>query len=136
AFERLAQANELIARRGKPQRLAFIGIDDDVRRRGAELLPGIEHPGVADAVDPGAVLHERRLMHVAAEHDVWLVFSDPLRKLGVAEIAGAAPADRRLVRRRVMDPDPLLARLPRSLGELGRDAVARDRPVPPRADGE
>jgi hypothetical protein len=26
--------------------------------RGAELLPGIEHPGLADAVDPGAVLHE------------------------------------------------------------------------------
>src|SRR6476659_2342641 len=75
-------------------------------------------------------------MHVAAEHDVWLVLSDPLRKLGVAEITGAAPADRRLVRRRVMDPDPLLARLPRGLGELRRDAVARDRPIPPGADGE
>ena len=32
-----------------PRRL---GVDDDVRRRGAELLPGIEHPGRPDAVDP------------------------------------------------------------------------------------
>src|SRR4029077_16351922 len=75
SLERLAQANELITRRGKPQRLAGIGIEDDVRGGGAELLPGIEHPGPADAVDPRAVLHERGLMHVAAEHDVWLVLS-------------------------------------------------------------
>src|SRR5262245_22170806 len=102
-----------------------------MRRRRAELLPGIEYP-----VDPAAVLHERRLMHVTAEHDVWLVLSNPLRKLGVAEIAGAAPADRRFVRRRVMDPDPLLVRLPRGLGKLRRDAGARDRTIPPRANGE
>jgi hypothetical protein len=35
-----------------------------------------------------------------------------------------------------MDPDPLLPRLPRGFGKLCRDAGTRDRPIPPRADGE
>jgi CRP/FNR family cyclic AMP-dependent transcriptional regulator len=38
ALERLTQADVLIARRREPQRLASIGVDDDMRRRRAELL--------------------------------------------------------------------------------------------------
>ena len=52
ARQRLVQADELIAGAREPQRLAHIGIDDDMGRQRAKLLPGIEHPGRADAVDP------------------------------------------------------------------------------------
>ena len=126
----------LIAGGGKPQRLAGVGIDDDMGRRRAELLPGIEHPGRPDAIDPRAVLDERRLMHVAGQNDVRPVLLDPLSELDIAEIAVAAPTGRRLGRRRMVDPDPPLGPLGRGLGELRADAGLDDRAVPPRADGE
>src|SRR5262249_50430322 len=79
----------------KPMAMASILASRDGAPR-QDFAPGTVL--LTEGVDPGAVLHERRLMHVTAEHDVWLVLSNPLRKLGVAKIAGAAPADRRFVR--------------------------------------
>ncbi|HXP05554.1 MAG TPA: hypothetical protein VN808_15655, partial [Stellaceae bacterium] len=57
-LERVAEAGKLIARGGKPQRLARVGIDDDVGRPSAKLVPGIENPGGPDAIDPRAILYE------------------------------------------------------------------------------
>ena len=61
---------------------------------------------------------------------------DPLRQFGVAEIAGPAPADRRLVRRRVMDPDPPLAAPRRRRLQLPGDVCPHDGTVPPGATGD
>ena len=52
--------------------------DDDVRRQWSRLIAGIEHPSVADAVDPRAVRNERRLVHVTRQHNVGPVSLDPL----------------------------------------------------------
>src|SRR3979409_2312453 len=82
-------------------------------------------------------------MHVAADHHRRLIALDPLLKFDVAEKALAAPAGRRIRRRRVMHPDPLLEPSRGSLAKLVFDALLDQRPVPPRthckegvADGE
>src|SRR5262245_55275782 len=105
-------------------------------RRRAELLAGVEHPGQPDTIDPRALLDEWRLMHMAREHHVGPILLDPLPELDVAEMALAAPAGRRLRRRRVMNPDPAPGPLGRRLGQLRADPGPYDRPVPPRAHGE
>ena len=81
----------------------------DRSRRGrhrTDLTPGVEDPGVADAVGPGAVGLERRLVDVPGEHQVGPVLADPAAEVGVAVVAPAGPARRRPERRPVVDPDP------------------------------
>jgi hypothetical protein len=87
-------------------------------------------------IDPGPILDERRLMHVARQDDVGPVLIDPVPELHVAEISVAAPTGRRLGRRRVMDPDPSLGPARCGLGKLRADAGSHDGTIPPWADGE
>ena len=56
------------------------GVELDARRHRPDLSAGVEHQRRADAVDPGAVGHERSLMDVPAEHDVGPVLVDPPRR--------------------------------------------------------
>ena len=86
--------------------MSLCGVEDDVGRRRAELMTHVEHPGRSDPVHPRAGLGERRLVDMAGKDDVRPVHADQAHEVGVAEIAAAAPADRRTVRRRVVHPDP------------------------------
>ena len=53
-----------------PHGRAGVEVDLDAGRHRPDLAARVEDPGVADAVGPGAVGLERRLVHVAGEHDV------------------------------------------------------------------
>ena len=75
-------------------------------------------------------------MHVTRQNDIRPVLTYPFSQLNITKIPGTAPTDWRFVRRRVMDPDPLPRPLRRGFGKLRADAGARDRTIPPRADGE
>ena len=96
-------------------------------------------PALKTRVEPirsiqDAVGHERRLVHVAAQHDGGLVLLDPRDELLVAVVPLAGPARRRRVGWRVVHPDPSsVADERRVVGELAVDDVAGERAVPPRA---
>src|SRR6266404_5434286 len=75
-------------------------------------------------------------MHVPRDHHRRLVALDPSRELDVAEKALAAPARRRIRRRRVMGPDPSLGPHRGSLAKLVFDACFHQRSIPPRTDRE
>ncbi len=94
----------------------------------------VEHPGLADAVDPGATVREWRLVHMTGEHDVRLELGDPLGQRRVAGITVTIPAGRRLVWRRVVHPEPVRRSFHSVGGELRGDPFANQRPIPPRAD--
>ena len=86
------QRHDLRGRQRAPVGAGPIGIDDDVRGQRADLVAGVEYPGSADTVGPGAVTGERGLVHVAGEHDVGLVMLDPTTHDLVAEALPAVPA--------------------------------------------
>ena len=108
----------------QPERRALVDVEHDVDRRPAGLQAGVEHPGFAEPVEPRAVGDEGRLMHMARDHHRGLVALDPLHEFDVAEEALAAPARRRIRRRRVMDPDPSLQPLRGGLAQAGRRCAA------------
>ena len=54
----------------EPRRLVSLGIQRDRCRHGADLLAGVEQPGIADAVDPRTVRREGGLVDVSGEDDV------------------------------------------------------------------
>ena len=72
----------------------------------ADLVAGVEHPGGADPVGPGAVAGEGRLVDMAGKDEVGLQPLDPFPQHRVAEAFAAVPADRRAGGRGVMHPDP------------------------------
>lgn len=72
---------------------------------------------------------------MAAEDDVRLVLFDPTHQLGVTEMLLPAPARRRLVWRRMIDPHPLLLRLCCVARQLSAYGFSGLRTVPPGADG-
>ena len=138
-----AQVDALRFAGRQPERGVLIEVEHDADRRTAVLQAGVEHPGGAEPVEPRAVGDEGRLMHVARDHHRRLVLRDPLHQFDVAEEPLAAPARRRIRRRRVMHPDPALRPLGCGVAKLGFDAALDQRPVPPRthrevgvADGE
>src|SRR3954447_11523346 len=100
------QRRDLRRRQRAPVGAGAIGIDDDVRGQRADLVSGVEHPGAADAVGPGAVAGERGLVHVAGEDDVGLETLDPTTQDRVAKALPAVPARGRARGRRVMHQDP------------------------------
>ena len=107
-----------------------------MRRRLAELLAHVEDPGVPDPVHPSPAGHERRLMHVARQHQRREELGDPVAQLLVAVGPPPAPADRAVARRRVMDPYPV----PRAPGGIPRhlrgDRRAGLGALPPGKAGE
>src|SRR5258708_39179303 len=104
-------------------------------RAGAYLPSRIEAPGGPQLIHPSPALAKRRLMDVAAEDDVRLVLRDPTHQLGVTKMFLPAPARRRFVRRRMIDPNPLLLRffcVARQLSAYGLPCL---RTIPPGANG-
>ena len=96
-------------------------------RHRPDLPAGIEHPGGADAVGPGARRLERRLVHMAGQHQFGPVLGNPGREVGVAVLSLAGPASGRAQWRPVIDPDP--ARGPS--GGIGGQLQFERRPARP-----
>ncbi len=88
------QVHHLVAGQREPHRLPVLQVEHDVGRAGPDLAAGVEDPGGADAVHPGAPFAKRRLVNVPGQHHVWLVLMDPAPKVSIAEISLAAPAGR------------------------------------------
>ena len=65
ALQRCVEPDDLGPGQGEPGRLPRLRVHYDVCRRRPDLLAGIEHPGRADAIDPGAAALERRLVDMA-----------------------------------------------------------------------
>ena len=78
----------------EPSNDSITGVDLDVGRDRPRLTAGVEHHGRADPVDPAAIGHERRRVHVPAHHDCGLVLPDPGEELLVAVVPTAVPARR------------------------------------------
>jgi hypothetical protein len=66
--------------------LVLVGIDDHLGRHRADLPPGVEHPGVADAIHPGAIDLEGRLVDMPSQDHGRLVLSDPFQQMAVTEV--------------------------------------------------
>src|ERR1700754_615019 len=120
----------------EPECRAAIDVEHDVGGRPSGLQAGIEYPGLADAVEPGAFRDEGRLMNMARDHHRWMVTLDPLQQFDIAEKALTAPAGRRVRGRRMMHPDPSLRPRRGCLAQLEVDARLRQRSVPPGTDGK
>ena len=60
---------------------------------GPTLLAGVEDPGLAEPRVPRAALDPRRLVDVAAQHDVRPVLVDPAGEVVVGELAAAVVAE-------------------------------------------
>src|SRR5947209_19419380 len=75
-------------------------------------------------------------MDMAGDHHRRLILHDPLHQLHIAEKALAAPAGRRISRRRVVRPDPSLRTVDRSITQLVGDALLDPWSIPPRAHRE
>lgn len=52
--QRLIKFGDLGTREREPQRHVSVGVKDNVCWQGAGLPPGVEHPGGANLIDPGA----------------------------------------------------------------------------------
>src|SRR5437588_6384459 len=105
-------------------------------RRAPRVQARVEHPGIAEPVEPRPIRDERRLMHVTGDHHRWLIGLDPLRKFDVAEKTFAAPARGRIGRRRVMYPHPSLQPSRSGVAKLILDPLLHERTIPPRTDRE
>ncbi len=73
---------------------------------------------------------------MAREHHSGRVFGDPAEQLRIAKEALATPADRRIGRRRVIDPEPVFGTIGAGRLELRADLGHGLRTVPPGAEGE
>lgn len=86
--------HHLVAGQREPHRLPLLQVEHGLGGTGPALATGVEDPGGADAVHPGAVPVKRRLVNVSGQHHVRRVLMDPAPEVGIAKIFLAAPADR------------------------------------------
>ena len=96
--------------------------------------PALKTHVVTDLVCPRAILHKRRLVHMARDYDVGAVLADPLLKIGVLERSALRPADRGIEWWRMVDPDPAHALAASGIRfELRNQRLADHWSVPPGA---
>ena len=109
-----------------PRRGALVEVEEHVAGHLAPLVAAVEQPRRAPLLGPGAAVDERRLVDVAAQHDVGSVLLEQPGELGVAVVARAGPRQRALGRP-VVHPQPRpgpLARRPRRGRPRARRSVA------------
>jgi hypothetical protein len=95
---------------GNPLHIHAVEIEDQVSGIRADLFSWIEHPGFAQPINPRSLGYERRIVDVTRKHQVRVVAFDSLSQEFITAKFLPGPTDRRLVQRRVMNPDPPLLR--------------------------
>src|SRR5206468_4416770 len=134
--ERLVELHDLLTLERRPDRRTRRRIEDDAGGVRGHLAPGVEDPGVAETIDPRAAAAKRRLVYVSGEDQVGPVLGRPAHQLGIPIVLAAGPAHRRVVRRRVIYPNPLPVPPLRIARQLTPDGRTAERPVPPATDGD
>ncbi len=135
--ERSLAAGEVVyrTRRSAPGRRAggaFIEIDLDERRLLSELVSGVEQPRTPALLGPITVGRERRLVDVAAQHDIGRVGVEQAGELRVAVVARSGPREQTL-RWTVERPRPVGRPIRRGLVEPLLERCERLGILPPRA---
>ena len=106
----LVHVYNLITGLGKPQCRAFFSVQNDVGGARTDLSPGVEDPGRAEQIRPGAILAKRGLMNVTGKHDIRFVLTNPTTQSRVPIMLFPVPTRRRCVWRGMVDPDPSILR--------------------------